>query len=830
LTFLNNMSQHVKAVRNHDGNDNSVVKEEDQSYIAQKTEMSQLNVTALSQSTIIATSNKRNLGVTEPSPRRTLTLREKIEKLLDSNQSTIFMSVITVYVLFADDIRNLATTKDADDVWFAFACICLALFSLELVISCIVKKDYLWSFYFWLDLIATLSMIPDIGWIWYPMIGIEEDGDSGGNASQIQKAGRASKAGTRTSRVIRIIRLIRLIRIVKLYKNAQTAMKNRAQDDDDIEEFQAQMPIESRVGKKLSDLTIKRVIILVLILLLILPLFDTDFYITDPYSWDFGLDELMELRGNAGFDVVRQQYIAYHEDDAYPLIYISYEDMKSETYEWDTDTKTEDLRFAEKYYASSDYEAVAVFDIRYENRVTSGLNICRTVFVCIVLTLGAIYFTKDANDLVITPIEKMMDKVNKIARNPMMASEVRKNDIFELINNNEQGCWAKICKSKENTNEYETTILEDTIIKIGVLLALGFGEAGSSIIATNMERAGDLDPTLSGTRCMAVFGFCDIRNFTDSTEILLEGVMLFVNEIAQIVHGVVDHFQGAANKNIGDAFLLVWKLNKDDVEEGEEGLQVRNDSKRGMYIADCALTAFLKIIAKINRDPVILKYKTHEQLNKRMPNYAVKMGFGLHIGWAIEGAIGSEYKIDASYLSPHVNMASRLEAATKQYGVPFLLSGSIYDMLSTQAKMLCRHIDTVTVKGSEKPMRLYTSDVDPKDLTPTLASKERMSTRLKRKKLRQALEKGMLNSYSILENSKELRSMRSHITEEFISTFDKGMQAYIAGDWGDAKDWIEKALELKPQDGPSETLINVMSEEDFKAPSDWSGYRVLTEK
>lgn len=30
-------------------------------------------------------------------------------------------------------------------------------------------------------------------------------------------------------------------------------------------------------------------------------------------------------------------------------------------------------------------------------------------------------------------------------------------------------------------------------------------------------------------------------------------------------------------------------------------------------------------------------------------------------GWAIEGAIGSEYKIDASYLSPHVNMASRLE-------------------------------------------------------------------------------------------------------------------------------------------------------------------------
>lgn len=51
-------------------------------------------------------------------------------------------------------------------------------------------------------------------------------------------------------------------------------------------------------------------------------------------------------------------------------------------------------------------------------------------------------------------------------------------------------------------------------------------------------------------------------------------------------------------------------------------------------------------------------------------------------GWAIEGAIGSEYKIDASYLSPHVNMASRLEAATKQYGATILMSEEFVRMLS----------------------------------------------------------------------------------------------------------------------------------------------------
>jgi len=65
-----------------------------------------------------------------------------------------------------------------------------------------------------------------------------------------------------------------------------------------------------------------------------------------------------------------------------------------------------------------------------------------------------------------------------------------------------------------------------------------------------------------------------------------------------------------------------------------------------------------------------------------MKGYRVKMGFGLHFGWSIEGAIGSNYKIDASYLSPHVNMASRLEAATKQFGTGLLISGKLRDILT----------------------------------------------------------------------------------------------------------------------------------------------------
>lgn len=131
-----------------------------------------------------------------------------------------------------------------------------------------------------------------------------------------------------------------------------------------------------------------------------------------------------------------------------------------------------------------------------------------------------------------------------------------------------------------------------------------------------------------------------------------------------------------------------------------------------------ALFSFIKIIAKINKLTHILDYRHDPDLNARMPDYEVTMGFGLHQGWAIEGAIGSYFKIDASYLSPNVNMASRLEAATKQYGVNILISGALYEILTTDVKTLCREVDTVTVKGSVNPMRMFTVDLDFNKMEP----------------------------------------------------------------------------------------------------------------
>lgn len=111
--------------------------------------------------------------------------------------------------------------------------------------------------------------------------------------------------------------------------------------------------------------------------------------------------------------------------------------------------------------------------------------------------------------------------------------------------------------------------------------------------------------------------------------------MLFVNQIAEITHSVVDKYGGSANKNIGDAFLLVWKFKDQDEFFTEDGLcrmdyENRKFSLKNQQLADLSLFSFLKIIAKINKFTHILKYQKNEELQKRMPGFKVRMGFGLH--------------------------------------------------------------------------------------------------------------------------------------------------------------------------------------------------------
>jgi hypothetical protein len=207
------------------------------------------------------------------------------------------------------------------------------------------------------------------------------------------------------------------------------------------------------------------------------------------------------------------------------------------------------------------------------------------------------------------------------------------------------------------------------------------------------------------------------------------------------------------------------------------------------------------------------------------------MGFGLHLGWAIEGTIGSEYKIDASYLSPNVNMAARLEAATKQYKSLLLISNDFMEYASKETRRYCREIDRVTVKGSVKPIGLFTVDLDLASLVVAEPPpKDKRSSFEERKSLMAKIKDSSEKMHELLDRDKDLNGALRLCKGDFKDTFDQGFANYIAGEWKEAKGYFDKCLEMRPGDGPSLVLLHVMGNDEFEKPESWQGYRVLTEK
>ena len=73
--------------------------------------------------------------------------------------------------------------------------------------------------------------------------------------------------------------------------------------------------------------------------------------------------------------------------------------------------------------------------------------------------------------------------------------------------------------------------------------------------------------------------------------------------------------------------------------------------------------------------------------------YNIRISFALHVGRAIEGAIGSEFKVDALYLSADTQIGLRIDQLCDTYDREILVSGEFFNMLSEKGKELCRKID-----------------------------------------------------------------------------------------------------------------------------------------
>lgn len=535
-----------------------------------------------------------------------------------------------------------------------------------------------------------------------------------------------------------------------------------------------------------------------------------------------------------------------------------------------------------------------IYDVNITVRNSAMYSILLTIFVGIMMVGGAIVFAADAQRLVIAPIERMVNLVEAVARNPLAVFSSSQS------NNNAEGG----AREKES-GDYETKLLETTIEKITSLLRVGFGEAGAGIISANLSTekgaSATINPLLPGQRIYAMFGFCDIHQFEDINQKLANDVLTFVNTIADVVHNSVHTWSGQCNKNLGNAFVIVWRIGDEETlllatgggvatnkrrsnsadyyspmrgstksvmstddngnDDNQSSLTRKNrvvDLRRvpGVdVLADHALIGYLKIIAEINRNRNILKYRQEPRLTDNGHHeFKVRMGFGLHAGWAIEGAVGSIQKVDATYLSPHVNMAARLETSSRQYGVPLLASQDFYDLLSSEAQNRCRRLDVVTVKGSEVPIGIYTYDAlqeqefrdNKKTKRSSLGQSKKADTAValagqqvaaeildknngpggastgggrgsnspsphasgtsspaRRPSL--TLAPGTANAAQVLfltpedetgdifERDYDMLKLRQHVTSDFLDCFKEGIGLYLGGDWPQAKVLLERA-------------------------------------
>merc|ERR1719230_1782997 len=135
----------------------------------------------------------------------------------------------------------------------------------------------------------------------------------------------------------------------------------------------------------------------------------------------------------------------------------------------------------------------------------------QTTFIVFILGVGSVSFSKDTETLVIAPIEKMVNIVKQLADDPLKKPDIIDDEAEDLA----RGDKAK------NSGQLETRMLETTILKIGGLLQVGFGEAGALIIGDNMADQGDGDVInimIPGRKVYAAFGFVKIRDFNETTE------------------------------------------------------------------------------------------------------------------------------------------------------------------------------------------------------------------------------------------------------------------------------------------------------------------------
>ena len=189
------------------------------------------------------------------------------------------------------------------------------------------------------------------------------------------------------------------------------------------------------------------------------------------------------------------------------------------------------------------------------------------------------------------------------------------------------------------------------------------------------------------------------------------------------------------------------------------------------------------------------------------------LGFGLHMGWAIEGAIGSELKIDATYLSPHVEMSDRLEASSKIFLAKLNVSHWLHNLASPGLKKYTRPIAYIRAEGVTCPFTVWTYDV----MYNKIGFGKPTST------INPKTKKQDLTDWT----HPEYTEIQEGLHADFIETWLKAYSAFVEGDWPAARRTFDAGMRLKPDDGPTLYLLGFMDANNDTLPENWDGAHFL---
>ncbi len=218
-----------------------------------------------------------------------------------------------------------------------------------------------------------------------------------------------------------------------------------------------------------------------------------------------------------------------------------------------------------------------------------------------------------------------------------------------------------------------------------------FNEASSRFVPRqflqSLEKESIVDVQLGDSvqKEMSVL-FSDIRDFTTLSESMTpEDNFKFINAYLSRMEPAIVAHQGFIDKYIGDAIMALFGGSADDaVQSG---------------------------IAMLHQ---LTEYNQHRANSGYMP---IEIGIGINTGSLMLGTVGGQNRMDSTVISDAVNLASRLEGLTKQYGASLLISHHTFAQLEDVNQYAFRVIDRVLVKGKSAEVSVYeVFDADPPKL------------------------------------------------------------------------------------------------------------------